>query len=138
MCSIRDFVKTFEINAQAASNDAWYDWFCRDSSLLGKTKGLAPTVKKLYYGLLDEGVDIGDWTVFFKNCCPCNGPLYDRIGFYRPDEKENFCIDIKCCWNDHAYVVDNWKGFGEEIKPIIAENSRKDMVAKLINFIKEL
>ena len=52
----------------------WYDWFCRDSSLVSKTKKLGAKVKKI---AKSPKVDIDKMYVFFKNNCPCFGTLYD-------------------------------------------------------------
>ena len=56
----------------------WYDWFCRDESLCGKTKRLAPKVKQL---AKSSKVDVDNWYVWFKNNCPVFGSLYDDIRF---------------------------------------------------------
>lgn len=52
----------------------WYDWFCNDSSLAGKTKRLAPKVKRI---AKSQKFDLNKVYVFFKNNCPCVGNLYD-------------------------------------------------------------
>lgn len=52
----------------------WYDWFCQDRSLVSKTKSLYPKVKKLVKKL---NLNTNLVYVFFKNNCPCQGPLYD-------------------------------------------------------------
>ena len=56
----------------------WYDWFCRDESLCGKTKRLAPKVKQL---AKSSKVDVDNWYVWFKNNYPVCGSLYDDIHF---------------------------------------------------------
>jgi len=56
----------------------WYDWFCRDTSLLGKTNALAPKVKRL---AKSPKINQDTMYVWFKNNCPMNGILYDDIRF---------------------------------------------------------
>lgn len=56
----------------------WYDWFCRDKSLWGKTKRLAPKVKQL---AKSSKIDVDNWYVWFKNNYPMFGSLYDDIHF---------------------------------------------------------
>ena len=52
----------------------WYDWFCRDSSLVTKTKNLGKKVKQIS---TSAKIDLENNYVFFKNNCPMCGPLYD-------------------------------------------------------------
>jgi hypothetical protein len=52
----------------------WYDWFCRDTSLAGKTRALASKVIRIAGS---EKVNMDTMYVFFKNNCPFNGNLYD-------------------------------------------------------------
>ena len=56
----------------------WYDWFCKNESLCGKTKRLAPKVKQL---AKSSKVDVDNWYVWFKNNCPVFGSLYDDVRF---------------------------------------------------------
>ena len=56
----------------------WYDWFCKNESLCGKTKRFAPKVKQL---AKSSKVDVDNWYVWFKNNCPVYGSLYDDVRF---------------------------------------------------------
>lgn len=56
----------------------WYDWFCSDKALAGKTKKLASKVKRI---AKSAKVDLDNMYVFFKNNCPMNGSLYDDFRF---------------------------------------------------------
>ena len=56
--------------------DLWYDWFCKDSALVNKGKGLLARLAKL--NKVNNNKFNPDRTyVFFKNNCPCRGRLYD-------------------------------------------------------------
>lgn len=54
----------------------WYDWFCKDTSLAGKTAKLAPKVLDV---MQSNKVDNDKSYVFFKNNCPVVGKLYDQF-----------------------------------------------------------
>lgn len=62
----------------------WYDWFCKDKSLVGKTV--------VYYKILNNLKIDNDvkskYYVLFKNNCPCVGKLYDDIRFEPVDESK--------------------------------------------------
>jgi hypothetical protein len=52
----------------------WYDWFCREGSLVRKGETL---LKKLKGIASSNKFDNDKCYVFFKNNCPCVGSLYD-------------------------------------------------------------
>jgi hypothetical protein len=56
----------------------WYDWFCRDNSLVKKTKKLASKVKRV---ARSPKINIDTMYVWFKNNCPVEGSLYDDFRF---------------------------------------------------------
>lgn len=62
----------------ARDNDCWhfYDWFCKDSALEGKSQKLVGYLEKILYS---PRFDARKVYVFFKNNCPCNGSLYDAF-----------------------------------------------------------
>lgn len=56
--------------------DLWFDWFCKDSSLERKGKSLLSKLKAI---AKSDKFDNNQCYVFFKNCCPCRGRLYDQF-----------------------------------------------------------
>ena len=90
-------------DVQTQIKAGWYDWFCKDSSLAGKTKKMGSIIKDVKSG---GKVDLTNWYVWFKNNCPLNGPLYDDFRFADIETGEvQFTIQIDCCWNLKKYVV---------------------------------
>lgn len=57
-------------------NEAWYDWFCKDTSLPGKTVTLVRKLKQIAFS---PKFDLAKTYIFFKNNCPMYGDfkLYD-------------------------------------------------------------
>ena len=88
----------------------WYDWFCRNESLHGKTKRLASKVKQL---AKSSKVDVNNWYVWFKNNCPVFGSLYDDIRF----------ADIKT--GDVIYTIAFVKKYGQTVELWGKENDFK-------------
>lgn len=83
--SINEFLKDPETNSSWCFN--FYDWFCKESSLLAKAKQHASKLKFL----VDQGVLNGDTTyAWFKNNCPGYGNLYDDIRISRMNEDNDF------------------------------------------------
>lgn len=107
----------------------WYDWFCKDSSLLRKTQRMGRIIAKLNQG---GKVDLANCYVWFKNNCPLNGPLYDDFRFADLETGEvQFTIQLDCCWNNHKYVVWGRRGKGKEFnheKPLFETDSVKELV----------
>ena len=52
----------------------WYDWFCKDTSLVNKTKNLGTKFKSISNS---SKINLDSQYIFFKNNCPCVGSLYD-------------------------------------------------------------
>lgn len=66
----------------------WYDWFCRDSSLLAKTEKLYKKVIQVAQLLKKNGFSLKDHYVFFKNNCPGRGKLYDSFSICEIESKD--------------------------------------------------
>jgi hypothetical protein len=107
----------------------WYDWFCKDSSLLRKTQRMGRIIAKINQG---GKVDLANCYVWFKNNCPLNGPLYDDFRFADLETGEvQFTIQLDCCWNNHKYVVWGRREKGKEFnhdKPLFETDSVKELV----------
>ena len=107
----------------------WYDWFCKDSSLVNKTKRMGNIIKKVKDG---GKVNMTDWYIWFKNNCPLNGPLYDDFRFADIETGEvQFTIQIDCCWNLRKFVVWGRKEPGapfDSEKPLFESDRAKELV----------
>lgn len=70
----------------------WYDWFCKDCYLKGKTEKLARIIMKIERG---GKVDVDRNYVWFKNCLPLRGPMYDVVKIADLEDLEvQFTINI--------------------------------------------
>jgi hypothetical protein len=80
--TLRQWVENFDADKYESADirtqieAGWYDWFCKDESLRGKTRNLASKVKALAKSPL---IDPDHTRVVFKNNCPLYGNLYDVI-----------------------------------------------------------
>ena len=54
----------------------WFDWFCKDSSLVTRTKKLG---KKVIQIAKSRKFNNDETYVFFKNNCPMSGGTYDSF-----------------------------------------------------------
>ena len=81
----------------------WYDWFCRDESLAGLLKQIAPAVM----GITDPFI-LDNYYVWFKNNCPMDGPLYDDARFEPlAGERDGkyFLITLDCPHENAKWVL---------------------------------
>ena len=89
----------------------WYDWFCSDLALAGKTKKLAPKVLSI---MDSDKFDKTKSYVFFKNNCPCIGALYDQFSICDIAT----CDVLYCCQHlekgSHGYDKAHWEIYGRE------------------------
>lgn len=102
----------------------WYDWFCQEKALAGKTDKLYKKIKKILKA--DNGKLINPDSVYvsFKNICPFDGKLYDCIRFFSCDTKEGYHVFItpKCGHrvSNGVAELDVW-GVGEKTFPTFKE-----------------
>jgi hypothetical protein len=99
----------------------WYDWFCDDSALLGKTKRLGDKVIQL---AASKKIDTDKMYVWFKNNCPMNGPLYDDIRF--ADIKTGDVIYNIVPRSGHSGKAEVW-GKENGFKAPLAQGTWKDI-----------
>ena len=77
--------------ADSGVKDLWYDWFCKDTSLVRKGKSLLSRLSRLCKvneKTNNKNFDPNKTYVFFKNNCPCNGSLYDDFRICDIETKE--------------------------------------------------
>ena len=96
--TIREFQKRFlagdfeSPDRETQIEAGWYDWFCSDSALKRKTDRMGKVVARLTDS---DKVNLDTMYVFFKNCCPMVGPLYDQFKICDLKTGEVlFCIDL--------------------------------------------
>ena len=89
------------------AEDIWYDWFCKSSSLLRRTKKFIRPLKELVKAVPEAG----DYThISAKNCCPVDGPTYDGLRLYDLDDNFIVWITFDCCFDKHRFAVENKEG----------------------------
>lgn len=110
--TVREWIQNFQKGAyneptfKTQCDAGWYDWFCRDSSLAGKTKKMGKIISRVK----DNSKILDGMYVFFKNSCPIGYPLYDSFKFCDIESGDVvYCIDIDCGFHERKYVV-----YGEE------------------------
>lgn len=128
--SVREWIVRFQNNEFEANDfrtqvDAgWYDWFCKTESLRNKTYKMGKIVKQVKDG---GKVDLDKNYVWFKNNCPCVGPLYDDFRFANletDDVQLTIAIDDKR--SEHKYEV--WGRKNNFDGPIICFDNSRDLV----------
>lgn len=81
---LRQWLENFDSGCYASKDvdiqvkAGFYDWFCRNTALQGKTKALDPKVKRL---AKSSKINQDTMYVWFKNNCPMVGRLYDDFRF---------------------------------------------------------
>ena len=100
----------------------WYDWFCNTSSLAAKTEYLG---KKVLSILDSKKFDKNKTYVFFKNNCPCVGPLYDQFSICDIESGDV----LFCCQylkkGSHGCDKAHWEIYGREndFKDVLIEGT---------------
>jgi hypothetical protein len=78
----------------AAVYDMWYDWFCKDTSLVRKGRSLLARIRAIGKS---PRFDATKCYAFFKNNCPGAGRLYDDFRICDIDTGDVvFCVTPSC------------------------------------------
>lgn len=102
----------------------WYDWFCSDLALFNRGKSLLSKLKAISKS---TKFDNDKTYVFFKNCCPCDGGLYDRFSICDIETNEViYCVTPK---SGHTYANGLGDVWGKEngFKEPLVEGSWKEI-----------
>lgn len=78
--SIFEFLRNGPTPAQV--DNAWFDWFCKDTSLPKRATKLVNLLRTIHTSVR---FDATKCYVFFKNNCPMNGGTYDSMSICRID-----------------------------------------------------
>ncbi|QLY40192.1 hypothetical protein HF295_04665 [Hujiaoplasma nucleasis] len=128
--TVRTWIKRFKQgdfesrDYQVQCEAGWYDWFCRETSLAGKTKRMGNIIKQVKDG---GKVNLDTMYVWFKNNCPLQGPLYDDFRFASIEIGDTLLtIQIASIHNDKRYTVYGRKNHFD--KPLFESDSSRELV----------
>lgn len=117
-------------NIQELSDELWYDWFCSDKALLSKTKRMVGMLSKVKNPTI-----LDNYTVWFKNNCPCCGPLYDDIRFEplkadhtKTKEKADILFFVSTMFVKRIVI---WFGLKEKVKMNLVQTPQKKHLTSL-------
>jgi hypothetical protein len=116
--------------AKADRCQLFYDWFCKDTSLPGKSKRLMSTVR----AIVKTGTKLFDPNktyVFFKNNCPCSGGLYDDLRICDIESGDvlfNVCPSDPWCGYQPRVAFESDDGVDRWANPLVFE-TMKDLRA---------
>lgn len=113
-------IRTLLTMTPAEQTDAaWYDWFCKDTSLPRKTVDLVRRVKALTGS---KKINQDTMYVFFKNNCPVNGSLFDQFSICDLDTgKVIYCVVPAAGYDgDQQGQAQLWGKENEFVAPIVA------------------
>lgn len=108
----------------------WYDWFCDRASLPNRLKKIALVVMGITCPEL-----LDNYYVWFKNNCPCAGPLYDDVRFEPLGDQER---------DGRYFVITRGDKREEKLWVLFTERSgfdrpeyQCDNVRKMIKYLNE-
>lgn len=110
----------------------WHDWFCKDTSLKNKIKKFTLFINKITNDYI-----LDNFYLYFKNNCPCCGPLYDTIGISPINEDENpemhMGITIDSPYEDTRFALYTENNNYENV---IETNNKKEIIDYINNIQK--
>lgn len=74
----------------------FYDWFCSDGGLKGRSERLFPKVKS-FLKAINRPELLDSCYLFFKNNCPMNGQLYDDFRICDRHTGDVIYTVVPCC-----------------------------------------
>ena len=112
--------KSFETSCE----DGWYDWFCKDASLVVRLKKMVPMIKRV---MKSSKINPDKTYIFFKNNCPLMGKTYDDFRIC-----DIFTGDVLFCItpsNGHSTTMGQSSVWGKEneFKSALVEGSVQDI-----------
>lgn len=113
--------KSYKVQCEAG----WYDWFCKDSSLVAKTKRIGNIIKQIKHG---GKIDLDNMYVWFKNnVCAFENSLYDDFRFaHIKDRDVEFTVQILSPIREKRYTV--WGKKNNFAEPLLETNYSKELV----------
>lgn len=95
----------------------WYDWFCKETSLVNKGKKLLQRLNAISGS---AKFDNDKTYVFFKNNCPCNGSLFDDFRICDIETGDViYCVVPKSGYNSNYGKAEVWGKENKFDDPII-------------------
>jgi hypothetical protein len=125
--SLREWVENYKAgkynnpDVSTQINAGWYDWFCKDTSLGNKTKKMAPMIIRISES---KKINMDIMYVWFKNNCPCGGPLYDDFRIADINTKD--VIYNICPKSGHTGKAEVWGRENAFAGPLV-EGTMKDI-----------
>ena len=108
--------------------DFWYDWFCKDSSLVRKGNTLLQRLSKIVK--VNNGkFDPEKTYTFFKNNCPCCGSLYDDFRICDMETGEVIWTIIPSSGHRSSYGrAELWGSVNDFKEPVLEDVTWDDIV----------
>ena len=124
--------ETAYLTRKALMRELWYDWFCRESSLKGKT---IPLLKKLRAVIKANNGRFNPETcyTFLKNNCPCVGSLYDDFRICDIESGDVLYTVTPKCGHDYAKGNAQLWGRDNDFKEPLVNGTWRDVIAYFAN-----
>jgi hypothetical protein len=106
-------------------NDLWYDWFCKNTSLVNKGRKLINKLKQVVKNNNGK-FDPEKTYVFFKNNCPIYGKLYDDFRICDIETGDViFCIIPRSGFDEDCGQA---QAYSASIAEYVAKGTWKDVI----------